>query len=170
MKPYWERRAPSPASDGRVPLRLTLKPPSVPTGVIDGGWWPRSMDPMAEFPAMIAGVTDRLGPVSRVDYNMDAWGDVPRRIVVDGEIVRLQGIRSLDPRTVFVSGDGWQRTTLLVVPPDTSDKAAQAALVSAANPAVRDGAERILLAGDIGCSAPDGAVPVPRRTSGKAGR
>ncbi|CAM3528307.1 DUF5994 domain-containing protein [Kibdelosporangium persicum] len=166
MKPHGERRAAVPAPSGRVPLRLTLKPPSAVTDVIDGGWWPRSMDPMAEFPAMIAGVTDRVGPVSRVDYNMDAWGDAPRRIVIDGEMVRLEGIRSLDPRTVLVSGEGWQRATLLVVPPGAGEDAAQSALHSAADPAVRDGAERILLASDdIGCCAPDGAVPVPRGSS-----
>ncbi|RSM87413.1 hypothetical protein DMH04_10260 [Kibdelosporangium aridum] len=128
------------------------------------------MDPLAEFPAMIAGVTDRVGPVSRVAYNMEAWGDAPRRITVDGEVVRLDGVRSLDPRTVFVSGRGWQRKTLLVVPPDASENTAHAALVSAASPGVRACAERILLADGIGCSAPDGAVPAPRAKPGEAGR
>ncbi|ONI81516.1 hypothetical protein ALI144C_19555 [Actinosynnema sp. ALI-1.44] len=161
MNPQWERRAPGRSSARRVPLRLTLKPPSSPAGAVDGGWWPRSMDPLAEFPAMIAGVTDQVGPVSKVAYNMEAWGDAPRRIVIDGEVVRLEGVSSLDPHTVFVSGHSWRRKTLLVVPPDASENTAQAALMRAARPGTRGGAERILAAGGGG-RAPDGAVPVPR--------
>nr|CEL14077.1 hypothetical protein [Kibdelosporangium sp. MJ126-NF4] len=138
--------------------------------MVDGGWWPRSMDPLAEFPAMIAGVTDRVGPVNRVAYNMEAWGEAPRRIVVDGEVVRLEGVRYLDPHTVFVSGHDWRRKILLVVPPDASENTAQAALMSAASEAVRDEAERILLADETGCSAPDGAVPEPRGKATGAGR
>nr|WP_225954909.1 DUF5994 family protein [Kibdelosporangium phytohabitans] len=140
-----------------MPLRLALKPSSSPVGEFDGGWWPRSMDPLAEFPAMIAGVTDRVGPVSRVAYNMEIWGDAPRRIVIDGEMVQLDGVRSLDPRTVFVSGRGWERKTLLVVPPDATENTAQAALTSAASPDPR----RVPLA--------NGHVPRPRTTSGEAG-
>ncbi|MEV4315499.1 DUF5994 family protein [Actinocrispum sp. NPDC049592] len=169
MDPLGEWRFFAPSSVRRVPLRLTLKPPSSPEGAIDGGWWPRSMDPMAEFPAMIAGVTKQVGPVSRVAYNMDAWGDAPRRMVIDGEVVHLDGVSSVDPRTVFVSGFGWQCMTLLVVPPDASDNTAQAALVSAASPGVRGGAEGILFADGFGRAAPEGTVPAPREKSREAG-
>ncbi|ONI77804.1 hypothetical protein ALI144C_30675 [Actinosynnema sp. ALI-1.44] len=170
VNPQWEWRPLASLSVRRVPLRLTLKPSSSPTGEVDGGWWPRSMDPLAEFPAMIAGVTDRVGPVSRVAYNTETWGDAPRDMVIDGEMVRLEGIRALDPRTVFVSGRGWQRKTLLVVPPEASENTAQAALTSAASPGFRGGAEQILLAGSTDGSAPDGTVPVPRSKSSEAGR
>jgi hypothetical protein len=105
----------------RQMLRLTLQPQSLPLGAVDGGWWPHSMDPLAEFPAVIAGIAMRVGPVSRLTYNLDAWGGAPWCMVVDRETVRLEGFHSIDPRTVRLSGRGWRRVLLIV----TSTNAAE---------------------------------------------
>jgi hypothetical protein len=112
-------------------LRLSLEPRPVRTGTLDGGWWPYSMDPLAEFPALIAGIAMRLGPVHRLTYNLDAWGGAPWCMVVDGETVRLDGFHSIDPRTVKVSGREWGKRTLFIVPPGTAPDEAEFELAGA---------------------------------------
>ena len=42
-------------------LRLQLDPTMAGTGVVDGGWWPRSRDPDAELPSLIAGLDASSG-------------------------------------------------------------------------------------------------------------
>ncbi|MEV4319432.1 DUF5994 family protein [Actinocrispum sp. NPDC049592] len=103
----------------RHSLRLSLTPRVARTGAVDGAWWPYSMDPLAEFPAVIAGLAMCLGPVTRLTYNLDAWGPGPWCLVVDSETVRLDGFHSIDPHTVRVSGQTWGSRVLLIVPPDT---------------------------------------------------
>lgn len=133
-------------------LRLTLRPASAPRGIVDGGWWPRSTDPLAEFPAVIAGIAMRLGPVTRLAYNMDAWGSAPWCLVVDHETVRLEGFHSIGRRTVIVSGKQWGRRVLLVVPPDTAVAVAELELARAASSF--DGVEQIMRA-DLGGTPPE---------------
>lgn len=125
-------------------LRLTLQPRPARTSTVDGGWWPRSMDPLAEFPALIAGIAMRLGPVTRLTYNLDAWGGAPWCMVVDGETVRLEGFHSIDPRTVKVSGQEWGRRVLLIVPPDTAPNAGEFELANAGSAVSADGVEQVL--------------------------
>jgi hypothetical protein len=130
-------------------LRLTLNP-RPGSGAVQGGWWPRSLDPLAEFPALIAGIAMRLGPVTRLTYNLDTWGGAPWCLVVDGETVCLEGFHSIDPGTVKVSGQEWGRRVLLIVPPDTASEAAEVELAGAADPMSLDGAGQVLRAADLG--------------------
>jgi Family of unknown function (DUF5994) len=140
------RSAPQSAPDDSQHLRLRLKPRGPVTGFVDGGWWPRSRDLPAEVPALLAALAGRLGPVESVSYNLDAWGPTPRKITVDGRLVRLAGYRSQHPATIDVrSAD--HRITLLVVPPEATPQAAHGALMAAGR---RDNADRVdalLLAG-----------------------
>ncbi len=53
--------------------RLAFPPSPTAQGVGDGSWWPRTRDPAAELPALIAAVTDRLGMVDRIALSADAW-------------------------------------------------------------------------------------------------
>ena len=46
-------------SDFCVP-RLRLKPTAALPGYVDGGWWPQSLDPVVEFPALITELATRL--------------------------------------------------------------------------------------------------------------
>jgi hypothetical protein len=107
---------------GRIGLRLALKPKTELMGAVDGAWWPRTTNSFAEFPAMIAGIQLRRGPVERVTFSSLAWGDMPGRMVVGGASIELAGSTSLDRRTVLVSGAGWDPMVLLVIPPQTDEQ------------------------------------------------
>lgn len=133
----------------RLGLRLALKPKAALMGTVDGAWWPRSTDPLAEFPAMIAGIELYRGPVERVAFNSTAWDAAPGRVVVDGATVELEGFRSLDRRTVLVSGGNWHRMVLLVIPPDADEHAAVAAIARAASRDNTEPATQILIASGV---------------------
>jgi hypothetical protein len=145
----------------REALRLTLKPNGAAMGAVDGGWWPRSRDPLAEFPAVIAGIVLRVGRVDRLAYNMTVWSDAPRRMVVDGRTIRLEGFRSLDPHKVCVSGHDGHRIVLLVVPPEAAEDAAGAALLRAADPDNAEQPAQILIASGIDPACSGGMVSAP---------
>jgi hypothetical protein len=77
-------------------LRLQLDPTMAGTGAVDGGWWPRSRDPDAELPGLIAALESSLGPIPRLALNLDAWDTAPRRVAVDGRRVRVGWFRQMD--------------------------------------------------------------------------
>jgi hypothetical protein len=135
--------APADVDDQR--LRLTLKPAAPPTGAVDGGWWPRSRDLAAEVPALLAALTDRLGNVEGVNYNLDDWGRSPRKINVGGAHVRLSGYHSQHRDTIDVLSQG-DRVTLLVLAPEATEPVALPALGAAGDRANGDGVEALLLA------------------------
>lgn len=147
-------------STTRQALRLLVKPKAAAMGAVDGAWWPRSRDPLAEFPSMIAGIHRRLGRPDRVAFNSSAWTQAPGNIVVDGQRVRLEGFRSLDEHTVLVSGPAWHRMALLVVPPESAEDDAVTALVTAADPHNVEAPADILVHSGIG-TGPAG-IPAPR--------
>lgn len=131
-------------TDDRVHARLRLKPKAPVTGFVDGGWWPRSRDLPTELPALAAVLAIRLGPVESVSYNLDDWRPAPRKITIDGAIVRLAGYRSQRRATVDVLG-ARQRLTLLVVPPETMPQPAHAALMASGHRDNTDAIEAMLL-------------------------
>jgi hypothetical protein len=65
--------------DHREHLRLRLKAKAPTTGVVDGGWWPRSRDLATEVPALLAVLAVRPGAVEVVSYHLNALGPTPRR-------------------------------------------------------------------------------------------
>ena len=86
----------------------------------DGAWFPRSRDLAVEVPELIAELDRRGVRVERFTYAMDAWQPAPRKLVVDGRVVRTGGFRSMDPGVVCLSWAGGNRlANLLVVPPET---------------------------------------------------
>ena len=143
-----------PAADDRRQVRLQLKPMGTVTGRVDGGWWPRSRDLPAETPALLAVLTDPMGPVESVSYNLDDWGPTARRISLDGRVVRLAGYRSQPAGTVDVISPR-HRVTLLVVPPDAAPQDADAALAAAGRPGNTDEVEALLR------TPPAGPAPRP---------
>lgn len=134
---------------GRVGLRLALKPKAALMGAVDGAWWPRTTNPLAEFPAMIAGVELRRGPVDRVAFSSIDWDDAPDRMVVADATIELEGFHSLDRHTVWVSGANWHRMVLLVIPPQADEQAAAAAIALAASGDNADEATQILIASGV---------------------
>ena len=131
-------------------LRLQLDPTMAGTGAVDGGWWPRSRDPDAELPGLIAALDSSLGPVTRVALNLDAWDSAPRRVAVDGRRVRVGWFHHMDAHTIGVTRAFQDRLALLVVPPEAAGQAAQRAMAMAADAANGAGPADILAAARIG--------------------
>jgi hypothetical protein len=128
-----------PHADGdRARLKLKPRTPE-PTGFVDGGWWPRSRDLVAEVPALLAVLGVRLGRVERVSYRVSDWDPAPRRIAVDGGLVHLSGYLQRPALTVDVIA-AHQRVTLLVVPAGTDPDLAHRALTAAGH---RDNADDV---------------------------
>lgn len=114
--------------------RLRLKPKAPTTGHVDGAWWPRSDDLATELPDLLAVLSVRLGAVGRVLYNLTEWAKVPRRLMIGGRVVRLDGYRLQPANTVQVLGIGREKILLLVVPPRTDPDIAHQAMMTAAAP------------------------------------
>ncbi|MFC0112057.1 DUF5994 family protein [Kibdelosporangium aridum] len=149
----------------RSEVRSRMKPGNAATGQVDGGWWPRSTDPAAEFPALVEALTSTLGPISRVGYNLDAWTATVRKLTVRDRVVRMEGFRTMQPNTVTLTGRNRQRISLLVVPPDTPGGVARAVLRSVAAPATTATVEDILTSNGISLGkhqADTATAPQPR--------
>jgi len=112
--------------------RLEMKPSGAATGSVDGGWWPRSLDPTTAFPELVSALHPWAGPVDRIVYNLGLWEPAPRKQTVAGRLVRYEGFDTIDPHTVTAIGTSTRRVTLLVVPPPTPGGMARAVLRSAA--------------------------------------
>jgi len=132
-----------------VESRLTLKPAGALKGFFDGGWWPRSQDPVTEFSALVTTLVARFGAVDRIGFSLKAWDMAPRHLVVAGQKVRLEGFSGLNPQTVIVIGPNLPRVTLLVVPAGARTEAAQAALALAAAENNTGEAEQIFAASGV---------------------
>jgi hypothetical protein len=123
----------SKATAAEQSLRLKLKPTAPTTrdaGYVDGAWWPRSRDLVAELPALIEALAARLGVVHQMAYNLTVWETTSRRL--HGHTVRLGGYRHQRANTIGVSGSGRDRLTLLVIPPETSETDARTMSLAAA--------------------------------------
>jgi Family of unknown function (DUF5994) len=121
--------------------RLKLKPKAPVCGYVDGAWWPRSRNLSVELPALLRVLAVRLGPVERGRYHLSDWDSpTPRRINLDGTVVRLAGYRAPPRNTIDVLTRA-QTLTLLVVAPQASVQDANRAMTAAgqrANTATAD--------------------------------
>ncbi|GAA0244655.1 DUF5994 family protein [Saccharothrix mutabilis subsp. mutabilis] len=124
-------------------VRLSMKPEARSGGAVDGTWWPRSADPMTEFPPLLA-VLGADGRIRRVTYHLDAWEPAARKLVAGGITVRMEGFHSIQPDTVTLVGFDHTRIRLLVVPPGTPGGVARAVLRSAATSNATATVEEIL--------------------------
>jgi hypothetical protein len=133
----------------------SLTPPSTPrlrmetTGsrrtLLDGAWWPRSTDPVAELPGLVLAIDKLRGPVTRLVLAAAGWDSHPRRLGIAGRVLRL-GYFSSQPVSLLTAICGNDRIDLLVVPPHTADGTADAAMVLAATTNNLVHAQHILLA------------------------
>jgi hypothetical protein len=130
--------------------RLQLDPTMAGTGAVDGGWWPRSRDPDAELPGLIAGLDSSLGPITRLALNLDAWDSAPRRVAVNGRRVHVGWFRHMNAHTIGVTRAFQDRVALLVIPPEATPAAAGVAMATAADGANSAGPADILAAAGIG--------------------
>ncbi len=140
--------------------RVTIVPPTPPSrprlvlastqtgqAVLDGGWWPRSWDPVAELPGLVLALTARYGPIRQVMLASAAWDSRFRRLAVGTGVVRMGWFTSMDPALLIATTDRGDRVDLLVVPPRTAATAAKQAMATAADPANAMRAPGILAAG-----------------------
>ena len=112
--------------------RLRLQPMLSRDTLLDGGWWPRSTDPVAELPGLILALEDRRGRVTRVMLGPAGWDSHPRRLGVAGRVVRLGWFTTLPVNLLTAICANRDRVDLLVVPPNTGVVTAQAAMALAA--------------------------------------
>lgn len=126
--------------------RVCLAPNRATRAVLDGGWWPRSTDPTAEVPGLVLALGDRFGPIRQLMLNRDAWNSHPRRLAVNGRVVRLGWFASVDPALTIATTERGNQIDLLVVPPRTPEEAARTAMAQAADPADTRRAPDILAA------------------------
>jgi Family of unknown function (DUF5994) len=111
--------------------RLRLKPKAPTTGYVDGAWWPYSDDLPTEIPDLLAVLSVRLGPIDRVIYNLTEWASAPRKLPIDGRMVRLAGYHRQPVNTVEVLGDR-SKIVLLVVPARSEPDRAHDIMMAAA--------------------------------------
>jgi Family of unknown function (DUF5994) len=130
-------------------LRLRLSPTLVGVGILDGGWWPRSWDPDAELPMLIAALESTLGTITRVALNLGAWDRAPRRVAVNGRRVRVGWFRTVDAHMIGVTRAFQDRLALLVVPPEAAVQAAERAMAMAADATNSAGPADVLAAAGI---------------------
>ena len=122
------------ASDPPRERSIALRHPADAGSFVDGGWWPRSRDLIAELPALLTALDAAgYGEVCRVSYALTAWdGHPPRRSAMLNRVVKLGGFQSQDPAEIgLVDSSGWKRITLVVVPPGTDPAVARRALTMA---------------------------------------
>jgi hypothetical protein len=107
-----------------------------PTGsrrtLLDGGWWPRSTDPVAELPGLVLAIDNLRGPIVRLLLSAHGWTDQPRHLRIADRVLRLGYFTSQPDSLLTALCDNGDRVDLLIVPPDTEPGAAQAALQQAA--------------------------------------
>lgn len=114
--------------------RLRLKREGSTAGYVDGAWWPLSDDLPNELPDLLAVLAVRLGPIARVVYNLDEWSNVPRTLVTNARVVRLDGYRRHPAHTIGVLDSRGRRIVLLVVPSRTEPDLAHTIAMAAAAP------------------------------------
>ncbi|MFE1840154.1 DUF5994 family protein [Streptomyces sviceus] len=111
--------------------RLSLKPDGSARGLLDGAWWPRSRDLLSELPALTSMVGPLWGRITRVAVNPEHWPVIPRKVPVDGHVVRVGWFTpEIDPHKLLLLSYGTGRWDLLIIPPETG--AASAARLMAA--------------------------------------
>lgn len=148
------QRATIVASPPSSPPRLHLAPVRAGHAVLDGGWWPRSWDPVAELPGLILDLDASFGPIRQVLLNIDAWDRRFRRLAVGPRVVRMGWFSGLDPALLIATTARGYQIDLLVVPPATDPATARAAMARAADPADTTRAPAILATMPAALTAP----------------
>ncbi|MFE0352102.1 DUF5994 family protein [Streptomyces nigra] len=113
-------------------------------GVLDGAWWPRSRDIVAELPRLISALTRHLGPITRVGLDAGAWEGLPTRMIIDDRVVHIDSFPVGDDTVLITRGDQ-DLFSLLVIPPHATPGAAQAAMAEAVRAGSATQAEQILI-------------------------
>jgi hypothetical protein len=150
MRTNLERRTTISRSPPSTP-RLHVQSPQPPGGVrtlLDGGWWPRSADPVTELPGLILALDARHGPITRVMLRKADWNSHPHRLRIDdpgidkadsdgaaaGRVVRLGWFDSAPTGLLTALCADGRRVDLVTVPAHVHHAAAAATMELAADP------------------------------------
>ncbi|MBB3095915.1 hypothetical protein FHR83_003585 [Actinoplanes campanulatus] len=136
--------------------RLCLEPTGSRRTLLDGAWWPRSTDPIAELPGLVLAIDKIRGPVTRLVLAAGGWDHHPRRLSMHGRVLRLGYFTSQPLSLLTAICERNERVDLLVVAPDTASGTADTAMILAATTSNSVHAQNIIPAG--GTPAPRAAV------------
>jgi hypothetical protein len=144
--PTTAQRATIVAPTQPLPPRLVLAPVRAGRAVLDGGWWPRSWDPVAELPGLVLALSARYGTIRQLMLNNITWDIRFRLLAVGDGVVRVGWFASVDPAVAIATTYSGDQIDLLVVPPRTTTTTAEKAMTEAADPANHTRAPAILAA------------------------
>ncbi|MEV8018843.1 DUF5994 family protein [Streptomyces sp. NPDC086554] len=161
--------APTAKPSDYPPLRLSVKPPGPPSGLLGGAWWPRSRDLARELPALTDLLDPLWGRITRVTVNPTHWPVVPRKVTVNGRVVKVSWFRDeQDPHQLMLRSYHVGRWDLLIIPPEIGAEAAGRLMAAACDPRiVRTGNALIADELDRHPAVPPEADP-PGRTQAEA--
>jgi hypothetical protein len=109
--------------------RVAFRQPVSTDGYFDAGWWPRSRDLTRELPGLLDVLWTAAREVTRIGYHLEFWDPAPRKIIIDGRLVRLAGYHYQDPLLLSATNAGnTDRIEFLIIPPLTEPKFAERAL------------------------------------------
>ncbi|MBO8203228.1 hypothetical protein JW613_33850 [Streptomyces smyrnaeus] len=156
-------------ADGYPPVRLSLKPPGPPSGLLDGAWWPHSRDLTRELAALTELLDPRWGRITRVTVNPTHWPVVPRKVAVDGHVVKVGWFRQeQDPHQLMLRSYHVGRWDLLIIPPGTSAAAAERLMAAACDPRIACTGSALMAAESAGRLADPADADPPGRTQADA--
>jgi uncharacterized protein DUF5994 len=136
--------------------RLRMETSGPQRTLLNGGWWPRSTDPVAELPGLVLAIDILRGPVNRLILAAEGWDSHPRRLRVGGRVLKLSYFASQPASLLTVLCSNGHRVDLLVVAPGTARDPADAAMILATTTGNRIHAQPIVPA----VSAPKGGQRV----------
>lgn len=139
--------------------RLVLAPVRAGRAVLDGGWWPRSRDAVAELPDLVVALSARYGRIRQLMLNSVVWTGQFKSLPVGDGVVRAGWFANVDPAMLIATTYDGDQIDLLVVPPSTAAGPAEEAMARAADPGNRTRAHAILAAA---LASEDPAGPAPR--------
>jgi hypothetical protein len=132
--------------ESSVQPRLTLAGERMHNATLNGGWWPRSWEPAAELPGLVAALTEHYGPIRRLILNSRVWRSGLGPTAVDSGLVPVRWFSTAEPSLLVVITEPGEQINLLVVPPGSKAATARAAMDKAADRANRLQAPAILVA------------------------
>jgi hypothetical protein len=125
-----------PPEPAAVPAaRLALKTEGASRGLLDGAWWPRTRDLPSELRALTAVLDPLWGRITRVAVNPEHWPVIPRKVPVDGHLVKVGWFTpEIDPHALLLLSYGTGRWDLLIIPPETGAESASRLMAAASGP------------------------------------
>ena len=126
-------------------VRLSLAPVGPAPALLDGAWWPRSRDLVAELPSLTDVLDPLWGRITRVTVNPTHWPVVPRKVPVAGHVVKVGWfLAEQDPHELLLLSYRTGRWNLLVVPPQTTPVSAAWLMAAASDPLGTSTASRLM--------------------------